>query len=716
LSKKNKLQLLNTLTFVSIITLSNLSLSASDSINETSDEVESFDKISVTATKEARKTKDVPFSISVLDEKDVENKNILNISSAIGDLPGVNAETENGGYDARLIIRGAGLKANYGVREIMVIRDGVPMTDPDSFTRFDFIDMQDVERIEVQKGPGSILASNTVGGVIQIISKSVFDMDSNRIKISGGNFGDYLLNARATADINNTHFFAITGTVREAKNTWRDHNEFSSKQFGLKYGYLIDDSSQFESEVSYTQADFQLPPSLTEDEFKEFQKTGEIKETSSTWQDSARNSKILFVNLKYQKEMGDFTFKPILYMNKWSHFHPVTGAINDSPNNSVYGTDLEMNYAHTLFDNDASLIFGVTGKLDKSNNSEKYQYADVEMATSYTGASKISSTLSDEKGDLMSVGDSQSSLVGLYAQETLSPAENVTIDLGFRVDRLSYDMSGNEYSQYNYSTGIYEDGDGAYSLKESFVLVSPKLGITRKINENLNLYASVASAQQAPTDSEISANRAIDKETPESAKSLNYEVGLKQRSKNFSFDLAMFKNDVTNEIVSTTMGSYPNTYTVFNNAGSTEKIGVELASQYRINDEITLGANYTYSNFKYKDYVDGGDDFSGKFLPYIPKHSYSLSAGYQAGTGLKALISTKTWGEYYVDDENSDTYKGYDLITNLMLGYDYKQHSVQFNVDNLFNEYYAIQVTKSYSTSYDVGAPRTWKLTYMYNF
>ncbi len=110
----------------------------------------------------------------------------LNIQDAIKDIPGVNAESSTNSPSPRLIIRGAGLKARYGVREIMVMKDGVPLTDPDSFTRFDFIDMQDVSSVEVQKGPGSINALNTTGGVIQLITKSVFEDGEDRIKVGVG--------------------------------------------------------------------------------------------------------------------------------------------------------------------------------------------------------------------------------------------------------------------------------------------------------------------------------------------------------------------------------------------------------------------------------------------------------------------------------------------------------------------------------------------------
>lgn len=127
--------------------------------------------------------KDVSESIAVVDQKTIEDKNILNVQDALQTIPGVIAESTSNSPSPKLIIRGAGLKARFGVREIMVMKDGVPMTDPDSFTRFDFIDMQDVSSIEVQKGPGSINAVNSTGGVIQLITKSVFDEDKNSIKL-----------------------------------------------------------------------------------------------------------------------------------------------------------------------------------------------------------------------------------------------------------------------------------------------------------------------------------------------------------------------------------------------------------------------------------------------------------------------------------------------------------------------------------------------------
>ncbi len=248
-----------------------------------SNEVVELEKMSVTATKVQTASKDVSQSIAIVDEKEIADKNILNIQEAIDHIPGVQAESSSNSQSPRLIIRGAGLKARYGVREIMVMKDGVPMTDPDSFTRFDYIDMQDVEAIEVQKGPGSINASNTTGGVIQLITKSVFKEDKNSIKVGAGNDNQRNLNLKLRNAFDDSNFMSFSFSSRKNDNSWRENNEFDSTQGSLKYGHIFSDDSTFETELSYTESNVNLPASMTLDEFEEFKASGTQEDTSSQW-------------------------------------------------------------------------------------------------------------------------------------------------------------------------------------------------------------------------------------------------------------------------------------------------------------------------------------------------------------------------------------------------------------------------------------------------
>ncbi|MBU0925427.1 TonB-dependent receptor [bacterium] len=693
--------------------------------NLLANEVLNFDQMSITATKVETATKEVTQSIAVVDEKTIEDKNILNIQQAIENIPGVIAESSSNSPSPKLIIRGAGLKARYGVREIMVMKDGVPMTDPDSFTRFDYIDMQDVSSIEVQKGPGSINAANATGGVIQLVTKSVFDDSSNRIKLGIGDDGQQNLNLKVGDKITENDFASMTFSSRKIDNSWRDNNDFDSSQLSLKYGHIFKDDSTIESEIAYTKSNMNLPASMTKTEFEEFKQTGKQHYTSDIWQNSARDSEILSLNTKYEKEVGNFTFKPRFYFNTWDHYHPVTGMINDSDDNNVFGTDLELNNNHELFSNDAIFVTGLTWKKDKTNDAKKYTYRDLDTTTttSWSGTTTtINKTLSNEKGDLASREDTDTTLYGIYAMESFKPSDKLSIDISARLDKLDFDISSKDYITYNYSNDSYNylTSTQEENIDKSYTLLSNKLGLSYAISDTTNIYTSISRANQAPTTSELGTNEGLDKTT-----SINYEIGLKNRSNDFAYDLAVYQNNVKDEVVQIINSSSQTDYA---NAGETEKRGLEFNLAYNLTKNLQTGGAYAYSDYTYKSFTETYYSSTlrrmteasrdGNYLPYIPKKQYSIFLALNLDNGFKSRVTAKTYGSYYMDNANTQKYEGYDLITDLMIGYEMKNHNIQLNVNNVFDKYYAMDASKSTSgeETYKAAAPRSTMLTYSYKF
>lgn len=679
-----------------------------------SNELVNLEQMSVTATKIATPTKEVSESIFVVDEKTIEDKNMLNVQDALQNVSGVIAASSTNSPSPKLIIRGAGLKASYGVREIMVMKDGVPMTDPDSFTRFDFIDMQDVSSIEVQKGPGSINAVNSTGGVIQLITKSVFAEDKNSVKVGIGDDGQKNFNTKLRDKVSDNDYISFTLSKREIDNSWRDNNEFDTTQVSLKYGHIFKDDSTIENEIAYTESNLNLPASMTKEEFEIFKQTGEQHNTSSQWQHGARDSKIVSLNTKYEKEAGNITYRPRVYFNHWEHFHPVTGLINDATDNNIFGTDLEFDWTHKVLAKDSNLVGGVTLKLDKSDDAKKYEYKDVEK----NGTGKILKTLSNEKGDLASTEDSSAFLYGTYLMETIKLSDKWKFDVSARVDKLNFDIDGNELKAYNFGTGKYVAGDGLYSLDNSFTLFSTKVGTSYSLTDSTNIYTSVANANQAPTTNELGDNEDLEK-----SQSINYEVGLKTRTDNYSSDLALFQNYVQDEIIQI---KDENGKTVYDNAGETNKKGLEFDTSYNLTNNLQIGGAYTYSHFKFDTFnesvrngmVTNLVSRDGNYLPFIPQNQYSIFTAYHLANGLKTRLTARTYGSYYMDNANTQKYEGYDLITDLMIGYEKKNHNIQLNVNNLFDEYYAIEASKNTSgvESYKAATPRISMLTYTYKF
>lgn len=674
-----------------------------------------LDEITVTDTREERASGEVPQAIAVVGKEELEEKKMFNVKEALQEIPGVFVDSKNGGFDARLIIRGAGLKATYGIREIMVLRDGVPLTDPDSFTRLDFVDTQDIERIEIAKGPGNLFAAGSSGGAIQIFSKSVFDDTANNLKLGAGTEGTQNYHLRYGL-IGESQAVALTATHRAMDNDWRIWNQFDTTQTSIKHGLMLDGGS-LESEISYAEANIQLPGAMDKTLYDQFVVTGKQTATSEAWKNSGRYSKVLFLNSKYEMERGDFTFKPRVYYNTWYHYHPVTGIVNETVD-WVWnlGTDLESQWKHP----GGSLVGGITVRQERTPDARKYQYSQVQTTTSRgacvdsaTATGRITATCSDAKGRLAEIDDATNLLTGFYLQESWRPSDRWIVDIGMRYDIIEFTDDNQQFWKYDYAAGKYVPGEGTTHSDKTYHLPAPKLAVLYKLTDTLNLFGTIAQAGQVPSQSEFSNNPNLDAPV-----SRNHEIGLKGRSKDWRFDASIYLNDVEKEIVTINTGGVND----FVNAGETERKGLELSGSFNLPESFEIGGYYGYADYTYKSFsepVGGANvDRAGNTVPFIPKNQYGLFLGWSSPAGWKARLSSNTWGEYWLDNANTEKYEGWDWVTNFSLSYEKKGHSLTFNADNLFDDLYAMEVKKDTTgkVTYAAAAPRTLLLTYRYDF
>jgi iron complex outermembrane receptor protein len=331
-------------------------------------------------------------------------------------------------------------------------------------------------------------------------------------------------------------------------------------------------------------------------------------------------------------------------------------------------------------------------------------------------------TLSNEKGDLANTEDSRTTLYGVYFMETFTPLKDLKFDVSTRVDKLSYDITGDEISAYDYSKKAYVTGAGLYGTQKEYELFSAKLGLVYKLSDTTNIYTSVATANQAPTGSEIQSAQEEGISLKKST-SVNYEVGVKTRAKNITYDLAVYQNDVEDEIIQIQDAAGN---VIYDNAGKTQKRGLEFNTVYRVSNSIDLGGAYAYSDFKFSKFEEqvgyGGsatwENRDGNYLPYIPQNQYSLFAAFKTKDGFKARVTTKSWGSYYMDNANTQKYEGFSFVTDVMVGYESKNYNIQLNIRNLTNQYYAMEALKDANggVSYKAAAPRSGMVTYSYNF
>jgi len=140
----------------------------------------------VTATRVPVDASTVGSAITVITAEELQQQQTRFVSDILRDVPGV-AVSRTGTFGALTQVRIRGAEGNH----TLVIIDGVKMNDPAGGNEFDFGQLlaSDIERIEVLRGPQATLyGSNTIGGVINIITKRGQGGPTVTARAEGGSF------------------------------------------------------------------------------------------------------------------------------------------------------------------------------------------------------------------------------------------------------------------------------------------------------------------------------------------------------------------------------------------------------------------------------------------------------------------------------------------------------------------------------------------------
>lgn len=136
--------------------------------------------VSVTATRAPLATRALPVTVTVFDRGSLRDAGITHLADVVRLLPGATVlGTGSFGSQTSVFFRGG--ESDY----VQVLVDGVPMNEPGGFYNFGTLTLDNVERVEVVRGPASVLyGSDAVSGVIQIFTRR--DATASRVTALAG--------------------------------------------------------------------------------------------------------------------------------------------------------------------------------------------------------------------------------------------------------------------------------------------------------------------------------------------------------------------------------------------------------------------------------------------------------------------------------------------------------------------------------------------------
>src|ERR1700730_10354761 len=154
---------------------------------------EDINEIIVTARRMEERLQDVPISITVFNQQQLEDRNIVNPQDLAAYVPSLSANTNFGSENSSFAIRGfvqdIGTAPSVGVYfgDVVAPRgasNGIPAGDgagPGSFF--------DVQNVQVLKGPqGTLFGRNTTGGAVLFVPQKPTSTFEGYVEAEGGNY------------------------------------------------------------------------------------------------------------------------------------------------------------------------------------------------------------------------------------------------------------------------------------------------------------------------------------------------------------------------------------------------------------------------------------------------------------------------------------------------------------------------------------------------
>ena len=215
--------------------------------------------ISVSASRVEVPLRELGVSVAVVTAADIERLGYSSLLDVMRTLPGVSVSNNGGaGKVSSVYLRG---ESNY---RKLVLLDGVNIADPANTqvaTQFQHLLAQDVERIEVLRGPQGMMYGAGAGGVINIITRKAesplelqltaeggrYDTQQGSARIAGQNARwDYALNVSS---------FDSGGFNSQASDLTGERDGYRNRTANAQLGYQVSDSFYVSGQLRQTDSE-----------------------------------------------------------------------------------------------------------------------------------------------------------------------------------------------------------------------------------------------------------------------------------------------------------------------------------------------------------------------------------------------------------------------------------------------------------------------------
>jgi iron complex outermembrane receptor protein len=585
-----------------------------------------LEEMVVTAQKREQNLQDVPIAITAYGDAALEAKGAIDIGSLSASVPSLTFTPYPSASGALIMyMRGQGANDVGQITKegaVGMYIDGVYMARPQSSS----MDLADIERIEVLRGPqGTLYGRNTTGGAINIHTKKPTGEFNFKEHLTFGNQGRFrtltTLDLPSIGDVAAKFSFLHSSKDGYVENVSGKNDFGEESQSGARLalrgdisdvitvGYAVE-SGKVESTPIYYQNDLLASPNYPTKPHTKSLRTADLpmSETNFNGQ-SLTVSWDISDNLTIKSISGYREMDTHYYQDYLDSAFIAFGYKTDDDIGSRQWSQ-EFQFVGSAFDERVEYVAGLYVFNEKASH---LQILDVGGAKS--------------RRDVSTENDSSA----IYAQASYTPT--------ILEDRLTI-TGGLRYTE-DERKGI-RNSDFEVNVKNdrSYDSTDPMITVSYQISDDMSAYAKMVTAYKAGGFAEASADFTLAYD-PE--KITSYEAGFKSywRDRSVRLNLAAFVSDYDD--IQLDLSPDPNNIYVVNtyNAGTAEVRGIEMDLMIQPTEDLQLTLDYSFLDWTIDEVLHPttGADIAKEFvLPYAPEHAYSINANYQfPATALGAL-------------------------------------------------------------------------------
>jgi len=582
-------------------------------------QINKLDDVIVTATRTEMNTAEAPASVTVINRQEIEAKSGENIVDLIRGTTGISLQGVGTGGRRALSLRG--MNGNHTL--ILVDGNRIPSTNdtigPNTDYQYDWIPTGSIERIEVVRGPMSVLyGADALGGVVNIITTKASKKLEGNFKLSGN-----LANGEFDND-------------GDGHNAEVNLSGSANKKLQFKLGLQQSRRASVESKLKPNQSAIEgrnkqqvsLGLDLQPSEGNNIN-LDVIKGQEDRWYDTETRSKIAYqsqydveremVTLGWKGSVGSTT--PSLKVSKSTIdiVNNATNGVSATAPQKLENTGFEGNISFSLGQKHF-ITTGLEHRTEKLNN------------------------------DNLAKGEEKAEFKSLYLQDEIDLTDNLVFTLGARLD--DHNSFGNE--------------------------TSPRASIVWNTTDQLTLKASYGHGFHAPNIKQSSADYVFSLGTikvtgnPDLKPETNdvFELGANYSIGKFTLDTAIYDNKVKDLIELTG----PITDRSYANIDEARLKGAEVSTTVALRKNLNLKTGYQYLDAK---------DGDGNRLEHRPRHSLSSAIFWDKNSWKLNLGAEYLSGQIIEHNRVSTDVPGYTVWNAGVKKVVNKYLNIGLNVKNL---------------------------------